>query len=63
MALIVVFVNKSNLAEISDYDVKVLIGDGSAERSHVIYQGEITGHKRSDGWLELVARLVEKEAT
>ena len=62
MALILVFVNKSNLEPVSDYDVQVLIGDGSAARSHVIYRGEVTGHKRSDGWLELVSKLVEKES-
>ena len=61
MALIVVFVNKSSLAPMSDYDVRVLVGDGSAERSNTIYKGEILGHRRSDGWLELVSKLVEKE--
>ena len=61
MALILVFANKSNLAPVSDYNVQVMIGDGSVERSRTIYSGEVTGHKRSDGWLELVARLVKKE--
>lgn len=61
MALIVVFVNKSDLAPISDYTVEVLVGDGSPARSNTIYRGEIQGHRRSDGWLELVSKLVEKE--
>ena len=62
MALIVVFVNKSNLAEISDYTVQVMIGDGTRIGSRTIYRGEITGHNRSDGWLELVSKLVKKES-
>ena len=62
MALILVFVNTSKLAPVSDYTVQVMIGDGTAARSTTIYQGEILGHTRSDGWLELVSKLVEKES-
>ena len=63
MALIVVFVNKSNLEPVSDYDVHVMIGDGTPKGSRTIYRGEVTEHTRSDGWLELVAKLVKKETT
>lgn len=55
MALILVFVNKSDLAAISDYDVQVLVGDGTPERSRTIHRGEIKGHNRNDGWQKLVA--------
>ena len=58
MALILVFVNKSNLADVSDYDVQVMIGDGTPERSHVIKTCRIEGHRRADGWEALVRRLV-----
>ena len=59
MALILVFVNKSDLAEISDYDVQVLVGDGSDEHSKTIHQGRHTGHKRSDGWEALVRAYLD----
>ena len=59
MALIVVFRNVSKLAPVSDYDVQVLVGDGSVERSRVIYRGKVTGHTRDDGWVELVRKLVQ----
>jgi hypothetical protein len=60
MALILVFVNKSNLADISDYDVQVLIGDGTPERSTVLKETRIEGHTRADGWETLVRRLVRR---
>lgn len=60
MALIIVLVNKSNLAPVSDYSYQVLIGDGSAERSHTIEQGVVTGHTRADGWAKLAEMLLEQ---
>lgn len=54
MALILVFVNTSNLAPISDYNVQVLVGDGTPARSHTINQGVVKGHCRADGWEKLV---------
>lgn len=60
MALIVVLQNKSNLADISDYDAKVLIGDGTAARSACIYEAEVKGHRRNDGWQALVMQLIEE---
>ena len=62
MALILVFTNQSDLAPISDYTVQVMVGDGTVLGSRTIYRGEITGHTRSDGWLKLVSKLVEKES-
>jgi hypothetical protein len=61
MALIIVIQNQSNLAPISDYDYKVIVGDGSPERSHLITKGLITGHTRADGWQKLVAQLLAQE--
>ena len=61
MALIVVFVNKSDLAPVSDYSVQVLVGDGTPDHSKTIYQGKIVGHRRSDGWQALVQKLIDKE--
>ena len=59
MALILVFVNKSDLAPISDYTVEVLVGDGTPARSRTIARSEVKGHRRSDGWQVLVNRFME----
>lgn len=58
MALILTFVNKSHLADISDYEVEVLIGDGTRSRSQTIAKGEVKGHRRADGWEALVLDFV-----
>lgn len=58
MALIIVFVNKSELAPVSDYDYEVMVGDGSVGRSRTIERGRVTGHTRADGWDELVALML-----
>ena len=60
MALILVFVNKSNLAPVSDYDVQVLVGDGTPARSKTIAAGRIVGHTRADGWEILVRRFLDE---
>ena len=60
MALIVVLRNTSQLADVSDYDYKVLVGDGTPERSETIAAGQIKGHTRKDGWKALVKRLIEE---
>ena len=59
MALILVFVNKSDLAPVSDYNVEVLVGDGSPARSKTIAAGRIVGHTRADGWKVLVRRFLD----
>lgn len=61
MSLILVIRNVSALAPTSDYVYEVLVGDGTRERSNVLTRGTIHGHARSDGWQELVKRLLEKE--
>ena len=60
MALIIVLQNVSNLADISDYEYKVIIGDGSAARSHEIASGRVEGHTRSDGWDRLLELLLQQ---
>lgn len=59
MALIIVLQNISELADISDYRYQVLIGDGTSDRSHSIAGGTLQGHRRADGWLELVKLLLD----
>ena len=61
MALIVTLVNKSNLADVSDYNYQVLVGDGTLARSKVITAGCIKKHRRSDGWSALVQRVLDLE--
>lgn len=61
MALILVFVNKSELAPVSDYKYEVLVGDGTPSRSSVIAAGRILGHTRTDGWQVLVQKLLDQE--
>lgn len=58
MALIVVFINKSQLAPISNYSVQVLVGDGTVERSRILYEGTVEGHRRADGWPMLLQQFV-----
>lgn len=60
MALILTFVNMSKLAPVSDYRVEVLVGDGSLERSRVLYRGEVKGHPRDAGWQALVRQFLEE---
>lgn len=59
MALIVIFTNKSQLADISDYNVRVLVGDGTPERSKTLFAGTIEGHRRDDGWAQLVKQFID----
>lgn len=60
MALIVVLVNISDLAPVSDYKYEVLVGDGSKDRSKTIANGIVKGHKRDDGWEPLVQKLLDE---
>ena len=54
MSLIVVFTNKSKLADISDYNVGVFINE------NLLYGGEVKGHKRADGWEKLVTKFTNQ---
>ena len=58
MALIIVFQNISALAPISDYKVQVLVGDGTPERSRLLYDGYVRNHARVSGWPMLVQQFV-----
>jgi hypothetical protein len=49
MALIIAFVNKSNAAELSNYQADVYLNE-----HHIDGPFEVKGHKRSDGWQKLV---------
>lgn len=53
MALIVAFQNISELAEVSDYRVQVFIN------KHLLFQTDLKGHKRADGWEALVKKFAE----
>lgn len=61
MSLIVVIRNTSDLAPLSNYDYKVLVGDGTPA-SKTIAEGTIEGHRREDGWQRLVRRVLDKES-
>ena len=53
MALVIVFNNISGLADVSDYEVQVLVN------TRRIYEGRLNGHVRADGWKVLVKKFVE----
>lgn len=61
MALILVIVNKSELAPISDYSYEVMVGDGTPSRSKTIARGKVIGHQRSDGWQKLVDLVLQDD--
>ena len=61
MSLIVVIQNMSKLAPISNYHYRVLVGDGTPERSTLLAEGEIHGHVRREGWQALLKRLWHEE--
>lgn len=53
MALIVEIVNKSDLADVSDYEYRVRINN------RIIRKGNVFGHARKDGFLPLLKMVVE----
>lgn len=57
MALIVQLVNKSNLADVSNYEWSAYIY--SPHGCVPLGAGYVTGHRRSDGWKALLKRLVQ----
>ena len=63
MALILVFQNITALADVSDYRVSVLVGDGTPARSNVIASGVHKGHVRADGWERLVGDWLTERAS
>lgn len=62
MSLIVVITNVSRLAPVSNYVYKVLVGDGTPERSTTLAMGKVNGHPRDDGWQALVQKVLDEEA-
>ena len=60
MSLILVLRNTSSLAEVSDYEYTVMVGDGTKERSKVLESGVVKGHHRSNGWMSLINRFINK---
>jgi hypothetical protein len=53
--LTIEFLNVSHGADVSNYDVRVLV-NGS-----IIHTERITNHLRASGWKALVLRLVDRE--
>ena len=62
MSLIVIVRNVSELAPVSDYDYKVLVGDGTPERSKTLAMGQVKGHTREDGWQVLIEKVLSENA-
>ena len=60
MALIITFINKTNLSPVSNYDYQVMVGDGSVERTVTIESGKVLNHTRDDGWVKLVELMLEQ---
>ena len=56
--LAITFRNLLNLAEISDYEYRVLV-IGKDDQLRIIETGCVRGHARSEGWEQLVRRLLD----
>lgn len=60
MALILVFHNDSTGGEHdANYNIQVMVGDGTAARTRTIAGGRIEGHNRPDGWKPLVQKYLD----
>ena len=59
--LVITFRNISALAPVSNYDYEVWVTKVNGDK-HVITSGVLRAHRRSDGWQELVGKMLEKEA-
>ena len=61
MSLILVFHNDGTGGESdANYNIRVLIGDGTAQGSRVIDGGRVTSHNRAEGWRRLVWRFLKE---
>ena len=60
MALILVLTNQSHLADVSDYNYEVMVGDGTPARSTTIAAGTVKQHLRANGWQALVKLLLDQ---
>ena len=56
--LAITFRNLSNLAEISDYEYRVLVTGGD-DQLRIVETGVVRGHARAEGWEQLVRRLLD----
>lgn len=55
MALMIVFQNDATgTNKNANYNVAVLVGDGTQSGSQVLWRGRQEGHNRKDGWKKLV---------
>ena len=62
MSLILVFHNDGTGGqEDANYDVQVLIGDGTTNGSRAIAAGRVEGHDRATGWVELVSTFLDQQ--
>ena len=68
MALILVFHNDGTgdsitgpFNGIGNYNVQVLVGDGTPLGSNIIARGRVEGHARGDGWQKLVQLFLDKQ--
>lgn len=60
MALIIVLINKSELAPVSDYRYEVLVGDGTEKGSRTLEEGMVIGHTREEGWEVLLRKMLNE---
>lgn len=61
MALILVFHNDSTGGEEdANYNVRVMVGDGTELRTRDIAGGRVEDHNRGDGWEALVRRFLDE---
>ena len=55
MALMIVFQNDATgTNKNANYNIAVLVGDGTQSGSQVLWSGRHKGHNRKDGWKKLV---------
>lgn len=57
MSLIIVLRNTTDLKPVSNYEYKVLIGDGGPN-SKVLETGKVLKHHRKDGWEALIEKFL-----
>lgn len=56
--LAITFRNISELADVSDYEYRVIVG--GKRRIYLIESGLVKGHSRSKGWETLVRKFLKK---
>lgn len=62
MSLILIFHNDGTGGQHdANYDVEVLIGDGTVDGSRTLSSGRVEGHDRAQEWDVLVSRYLREE--